>query len=413
MLNWIVILLVIWAWVCVGNVIYFIIRWYLYGRQLRLWSHTSADRVAVIESVKGVDEDFHQHVTALIQQDHPCFRVIFCLSDTRDPAFQSLAAFFKLDTGASAPAYRITRQRLSELNQGSFGLESVDIVVAGRAETCSQKIFNQIRAYDLLLPEDKVVAWVDADTCLSPSWLNDLVYPIREKTHAAVTGYRCLVPVGRDWPSALISVINSSILTLLGDPWRNSLWGGSMAMTRQVFERFRIPEYVKRCFTDDVSVAALLKKNGIPIYFSFAVLPPGKIKYTFGEMFNFGRRQYMYARFYYKFHVFIAGLLLSGFTTAFFFLLAKLLVQPGRFDLLFFAGLTGAMGIRGIIRFSFIRYGLRMPEYGLKCLFLETLGTPLIHLLHLVICCAAMVGHTVEWAGITYKIKGPFNVKVV
>jgi len=69
--------------------------------------------------------------------------------------------------------------------------------------------------------------------------------------------------------------------------------------------------------------------------------------------------------------------------------------------------------VRGIVRFVFIRYILKLPEYGLKCLFLETLGTPLIHLLHLSLCLAAMVGNRIEWAGITYKIKGPFNVKVV
>ncbi|MCK5096859.1 MAG: hypothetical protein KAR45_02090 [Desulfobacteraceae bacterium] len=417
MLNQTTIILVILAWVCVGNVIYFITRWHLYQRQLRLKSHKPADCVAVIESVKGTDKNFYQHVTALINQDHLCFRVIFCLSDTQDPAFQSLTSFFKLDTKldtrASISAYHISKQRLSELNHGSSGLQSVDIVVAGIAETCSQKIFNQLCAYDLLLPEDKIVAWVDADICLSAAWLNDLVYPLHKKTFAASTGYRCLAPLGHDLPSAFISVINSSILTLLGDPWRNSFWGGSMAMTRQVFEKFKVPEYVKKCFSDDESVAALLKKNRIPIYFSFAVLPLGKVKYTFKEMLNFGQRQYMCARFYYKFHVFIAWLLLSGFTLVFFSLFTKLFITPTGFNLLLFIGLVSAMAIRGIIRFSFIRYILKIPEYNLKCLLLETLGTPFIHLLHLGICFSALLGHEVEWAGITYKIKGPFNVKIV
>ena len=413
MLELIIIFLVLWAWVCVGNVIYFVIQWYLNDQRLKLHKHKPTRCVAVIESVKGADKNFHRHVTALINQDHPCFRVIFCLSDTHDPAFLSLTSFFNLNTDASANTYSIPKQRLLELNLGSSGLKSIDIVVAGQAKTCSQKIFNQTRAYDLRSPEDNVVAWVDADTCLSASWLRYLVFPLHKRIHAAATGYRCLVPSGHDWPSAFISVINSSILTLLGNPWRNSFWGGSMAMTREVFEKFKISKYVRQCFSDDESVAALLKKNNIPINFAFAVLPPGKIKYTFKEMFNFGRRQYMCAKFYYKFHVFIACLLLGGFTMAFFSLLAKLLVQPVGFDLLLFTGLTAAMVVRGIVRFVFIRYILKLPEYGLKCLFLETLGTPLIHLLHLSLCLAAMVGNRIEWAGITYKIKGPFNVKVV
>jgi ceramide glucosyltransferase len=412
-MDLITILLVVLAWVCIGNVIFFIFRWYLYRRQLRLKNHNSADCVAVIESVKNADKDYYQHVTALINQDHLCFRIIFCLSDTHDPSFQSLSTFFKLNIETFATQYHITRQNLDKLKIGSSGLKSVDIVVAGTAETCSQKIFNQLSAYDLLLPEDQIVAWVDADTCLSAAWLNDLVYPLYKKTFAASTGYRCLAPGGHDWSSAFISVINSSILTLLGDPWQNSFWGGSMAMTRQVFEKFKVPEYVKQCFSDDESVAALLKNNRIPIYFSYAVLPLGKIKYTFKEMLNFGQRQYMCARFYYKFHVFIAGLLLSAFTLVFFFLLTKLLFTPSGFNILLFTGLVNAMVIRGIIRFSFIRYILKIDEYNLKCLFLETLGTPLVHLLHLGICFSALMIRKVEWAGITYKIKGPFNVKIV
>ena len=412
-MDLIIILIVALAWVCIGNVMVFILRWYLYQPKHATHQIKSADCVAVIEAVKGADKDFHQHVIALINQNHHCFRVIFCLSDINDPAFQLLGTFFKLNIKTHVKKYKITRKNLDKLKLGSSGLQSIDIVVAGTAKTCSQKIFNQVCAYDLLLPEDSIIAWVDADICLPPTWLDDLVYPLYGKAYAASTGYRCLVPSGHDWVSAFISVINSSILTLLGDPWRNSFWGGSMAMTRQVFNKFNIPQYVKKCFSDDASVAALLKKNRIPIYFSFAVLPMGKIKYTLKEMLNFGQRQYICARFYYKFHIFIAGLLLGGFTLVFFFLATKLFVQPTDFNMLLFTLLVSAMVVRGIVRFSFIRYILKTPLYNMKCLFLETVGTPLIHLLHLGIWFSALMVNKIEWAGITYKIKGPFNVKIV
>ncbi|MBT6341229.1 MAG: hypothetical protein HOJ48_18230 [Desulfobacula sp.] len=412
LLSQVFIILVIWAWVCVGNVIYFVIRWFWFNRfQNKAPKDKGDQQVVVIEAVKGVEKEFHAHVLSLMAQAYPCYRLIFCLSDAKDPAFGFLTDFFGLD---SLPrVYHLDREDIQDLHQVNPGLISIDIVLAGQARTCSQKICNQIAAYGCLTPQDKLLAWVDADVCLTDSWLADLVYPIQNKTLAAVTGYRCLVPEGQDWVSAFISVINSSILTLFGDPWRNSFWGGSMAMTRQVFDKFQIPVYVKQCFSDDESVAALLKKNNIPIYFSYAVLPPSTIKYTFREMFNFGRRQYMCARFYYKFHVFIAVVLLGGFTMAFLILTAKLFFWQTGSDILLFFGLTSAMGVRGIFRFSFIRYTLKIQGYGFKCFLLETLGTPLIHLLHLCICFSAMVGNTVDWAGITYKIKDPFNVKVL
>jgi Glycosyl transferase family 21 len=411
------ILLVIWAWVCVGNVIYFAGRWYWFGRRLNLKKispeNSQLKRVAVIEAVKGVEKNFHSHVRSLINQAYPCYRLIFCINNTQDPAFGFLVIFFGLEPQAGTQAYHLGREKIQGLNRISQGLVCVDIVLAGQAMTCSQKICNQIAAYACLDPEDRLIAWVDADACLSDSWLGDLTHPIQNRQLAASTGYRCLVPAGPDWASALTSVINSSILTLLGDHWRNSLWGGSMALTRSAFEKFEIPDYVSRCFSDDESVGALLKKKGIPIYFSFAVLPLGKITYTFTQMFNFGRRQYICARLYYKFHLFIAWLLMSGFSLAFFVLLVRAAGRPQGIDLWLFLGLITAMGLRGLFRFCFIRYLLGRSEYGLKCLFLETAGTPITHLIHLMICCSAMAGSRVEWAGITYKIKGPFHVTII
>ncbi len=413
-MDLIIILIIVLAWVCIGNVILFVFRWHRNHTKPEIDRIKFIGCVAVIEAVKGADKNFHDHVISLINQSHDCFKVIFCLSDINDPAFQSLVDIFQ--PGTEIPyndGYNISKKDLEKLKLGSPGLQSVDIVIAGTAKTCSQKIFNQICAYDLLAPEDRIIAWVDADISLGATWLDNLINPLYGKTSAASTGYRCLVPSCHDWSSAIVSVINASILTLSGDPWRNSFWGGSMAMTRQVFDKFNIPQYVKKCFSDDESVAALLKKNKIPIYFSFAVLPMGKIKYTFRAMFNFGQRQYICARFYYKFHIFIAGILLSGFTLVFFVLAAKLFFQPTGFNILIFTLLISAMVIRGMIRFGFIRYMLKMPGYNLKCLFLETLGTPLIHFVHLGICISALMKHEIEWAGITYKIKGPFNVKIV
>ena len=406
------IIVVLLAWLCVGNVIYFIFRYCYFDKRLKIQNHKSFDSVAVIESVKGISDDFHQHVDALLNQNHECFRIIFCLCDSKDPAFAFLASHFNLKLKESNSAYHISKPDLSKLNRGSLGLKSVDIVLAGKAKTCSQKIFNQIRAYELLLPSDRIVAWIDADISLTENWLTSLLNPIWKKSDAAVTAYRCISPKQTDWPSAFTSVMNSSILTLLGDPWRNSFWGGSMAMTRSVFDKFQIPEYVKNCFSDDESLAFLLKNNHIPIYFSYAVLPQGTINYTFKEMCNFGRRQYMCARFYYKFHIFIAVVLLGGFTLTFFSLITKLLIQSTILDMFLFFAFINAMILRGLIRFTFIRHLLGIRSYNLKCLILETIGSPLTHLLHLGICFSALLGHKVAWAGINYQITGPYNVKV-
>lgn len=401
------IILVVWAWVCVGNVIYFIlkrrIRLKQNGRGVKKWP-----KVAVVEAVKGIETDFQDHLAALVTQDYPCYRLIFSLSHEQDPAHGFLREYFSVAEGETT----WNRKGIEDRTRISPGLVSVDIVTGTRAVTCSQKIQNQRRAYETLTPEDETLAWVDADTQLSGTWLKDLVYPLLKRDHAASTGYRCLLPRDKDWVSALTSVMNASVLTCLGDEYRNSLWGGSMAMSRRTFGQYDISGYVSRCFSDDESVGALLKKNKVPVIFAFPVIPEGKIRYSFAQMFNFGRRQYTCARHYYKFHLFIAWLLLTGFSLAFWGLLAQIIFWQEATAAVLFAGLYTAMILRGLLRYAFIRFGLKRPEYNFKCLAFETVGTPVVHLIHLMICCSAMVGSRVEWAGITYTLKGPFDVTV-
>lgn len=413
MMDQIAFLVVCCSWAAVVNVVYFIIRWYFYGLGLKNQDQKPARRVAIIEAVRGVTHNYHQHVTALLNQNHPCFRVIFCLEDTRDPAFHFLSNYFGIDRSNPGQSIHINRLRLSDLNIGSAGLLSVDIVTAGMAETCSQKSYNLNRAYDVLTKEDTLMAWVDADAELSSRWLKELLHPLKGKSNAAATGYRCLVPSGKNWTSAFISVINASILTLYGDPWRNSLWGGSMSMTRPVFETLKIREYVSRCFSIDASVSALLKKNGVPIYFSFAVIPTSKVDYSFRQMMAFARRQYMSPRFYIKFHIIVSFMLLGGFLLTFLYLPLALLTQPDSLKVFGLFAFISAVLLRGGIRFGFIRYTLGNKAYGFRCLFLETLGTPLVVLVHILIFCSAFYGNTVTWAGITYRVKGPFHVEVI
>lgn len=399
-------ILVAWAWVCAGNILYFVVKRHIRmkenGTGVKNWP-----RAVVIEAVKGVEPGYHAHVDQLLNQDYSAYRIIFCVSHEEDPAYSFLCAYLGMANGGAW-------NRTAFLQKGriSPGLVSVDIVTGGTAVTCSQKIQNHLAAYERLSLEDEVLAWVDADTQLPVTWLRDLVYPLVGREHAASTGYRCLLPESRDWVSALTSVLNASILTLLGDDWRNSLWGGSMAMPSRTFSRYDIKGYVSRCFSDDESVGALLKKNRVPVIFAFPVIPVGKIEYSFAQLFNFGRRQYTCARFYYRFHLFIACLLQAGFSLAFW----GLLVQVAWFDnngaAWLFLGLCMAMLTRGMLRYGFIRFGLKKEAYNLKCLFFETIGTPFVHLIHLIICCSAMAGSRVEWSGITYRLRGPFDVKV-
>lgn len=275
MMDRIVLVMVLCAWASVLNVIYFTLRWYLHNRRLRREPVVETGPVVVIEAVKGVAANYREHVVGLLHQDHNCYRVIFSLGDCQDPALAFLADYFGFEVSADFHSLHIEKTELEPTHLCGPGLQSVTILIAGPASHSSQKGHNLVRAYDLLEDQDQLLAWVDADAELSSHWLNDLLFPLRNQTFAASTGYRVLVPATRNWVAAITSVINSTILTLYGDRWRNSLWGGSMAMHREVFDKLDIRRFVHRCFSVDASVSNLLKKTRFPSFSPSGSFPPG------------------------------------------------------------------------------------------------------------------------------------------
>ena len=71
----------------------------------------------------------------------------------------------------------------------------------------------------------------------------------------------------------IVSLIGTAIEPLIGPNWRMCLWGGSMAMTREVFDELEVPKNLHGCINDDARISQLARQAGKRMrYFVTAVL---------------------------------------------------------------------------------------------------------------------------------------------
>ena len=70
--------------------------------------------------------------------------------------------------------------RLKEKLIAATKARDVQILVAGNAQSCSQKNHNLLYCYRHLPADIEVMAFADSDACLRGNWLASIVYPLRK-----------------------------------------------------------------------------------------------------------------------------------------------------------------------------------------------------------------------------------------
>src|SRR6185369_3179869 len=123
-----------------------------FGRRLYRYIHRPIEiegdaypRVVVIVPIKGLDDDTHANIQALLSQDYPEYRLIFTLESDEDPAVNLLEKMATEDS-------------------------RIEIVIAGLATSRGQKIHNQLAAAERTNEHDDVFAFMDADARPGNQW---------------------------------------------------------------------------------------------------------------------------------------------------------------------------------------------------------------------------------------------------
>jgi hypothetical protein len=171
------------------------------------------------------------------------------------------------------------------------------LIVAGPARGCGQKIHNLLAALAVLPDDVEYLAFADSDTQSGPAWLGDLLQHLDSPGVAAATAYRWLVPARPTLPNLLLHSLDAGVATVIGPARHHFVWGGSWAIRREVFERFRLASAWRQALSDDLVAARVLRWVG-RIRFEPLALAPTVIDYTWADLLAFVHRQFVLGRRY-------------------------------------------------------------------------------------------------------------------
>ena len=352
--------------------------------------------VSIIVPCRGYEQGLEKNLRALFRQNYLAYEVIFVFDNEDDESV--------------SVAKQISEESIKTVNS--------KLVIAGIALESGQKVHNLREAVMHIADESEVIIFVDSDARPSEKWLQSLIAPLRDKNVGASTGYRWFVDKQGGFATHLRSVWNSSIASALGGNMNaNFCWGGSTAITREVFEKLNIREKWKGTLSDDLMLTSELKKAGMFINFVPQCLTATVGACTFAEMLEFTTRQMKIVRVYspdlwkISFYgsliftfTFWIGVFLLFFTSGIHFWL-----------ILMFLSLILSFGTtKSWLRMKAIKLILRDYEGLLKKQFLPqiTLWT-LTPLLFFYNNLCALFSQKIVWRQIKYDLKSPKEIVIV
>lgn len=393
------------AWAAIASQLMFLYhcwRNYRYAlaraRKRRTWQQL---KVRLIVPCKGLDSNFVRNITSFYGQDYENYEIWFVVEDESDPAFGELCRL---------------RDQLSHRSKAN----DVQILVAGHSQSCSQKIHNLLYCYERIGEDVDALAFADSDVCVRGDWLVNLVWPLRKDENGGATGYRWFIPKKNNLASLVLSALNAKIAQLLGNPYFNLAWGGSMAIRTETFRDIGLDKTWSKAFSDDLSLSYAVKKAGKRIVFAPVCLAASYEATTWPELFEFARRQFLITR------VCAARTWWLGLFSSLYSVLgvwggAAMAVyaatvgaeNPALFaavPILFFAGHF----VRASLRQKAAATLLGKDAPGMKAAATaDILGSWLFSPLLLFFIISSAFGRTITWRGIRYKLLGPAETIVL
>ena len=356
--------------------------------------------VSVIAPSRRLEDGLRENISALFQQDYPAYEIVF-VTDRADDSSLSVAEEIR---GAENVAARISSQ----------------IVVAGGALGCGQKVHNLRVAASKIDQRSEVLVFVDTDARPQSNWLRSLVAPLADETIGAASGYRWFIPDRGGLASRLRSVWNASIASALGGRAdKNFCWGGSTAIRRTTFEKLKVTERWQGTVSDDFTLTRILQEEELPIHFVPACLVASVGDCGASELFEFSNRQLKITRVYAS-HLWkpvLIGSLL--FCTVFFggliLVIARAILRLpyalplGSLVLIFLLGAAKAYVRLKAVAIPLENYRKQLSRSLLEHLLLW----PFASALYLCNALAALFSRRIKWRGIIYELKSATEAVII
>ncbi len=329
---------------------------------------------SVIVTVKGEDEGLRANLDALASLDYPDYELIVAAHSAAD-----------IPGGVLPGRARVVLAHSEDPARG-------------------EKVRNLQAAIRAVRQRSRILAFCDSDARVPPCWLRALAAPLAETGVGASTGFRWFVPGGGFW-ALLRSVWDAVSAGTLGPGDNGFVWGGGMALHKEVFYAAKIQEAWNHTVTDDYPLAQAIHRSGLTIAYAPGALVPTYGTTTAAGLFAWMRRQMILTRVYcprlwrpaLAAHViYCAGMAASttalalGHTRAAALLAAQLL--PGMW--------------KGFHRARLARDAMpQCASWFRRYLWIHAAAVPLATWLWLIALLSSAAGSTFEWRGYRYTLK--------
>jgi ceramide glucosyltransferase len=361
--------------------------------------------VCVICPCKGIDVGLEANLAALLSQDYPDYELVFVIAQREDPAGSFIEGAISL----------------------SGMQEKATLVIAGSSSGRGEKINNLLKALSRVSERSHVLVFADSDACPAPDWLDNLVRPLADPQVGACTGYRWYLPVKGGFWSSLLSAWNGSVATTLGDHGRNFAWGGSTAITRDVFDSAGVADAWSKAVSDDYALTRAIQKAALGIRFVPQCLLVTREDASLRSLLEFTTRQVIITRVYRPAAWWVGIISHSLFAVCFFgqivALAGKVMMQAGgsgpisnvyvmmaaSVALIYLLG-----SLKGVLRVKSAVLALAVYRKDiLKSWWMFCLLWPLVSVVFLYNFIRSATTRRITWRGVCYELRSPSETVIV
>ncbi len=224
--------------------------------------------VSLIVPVKGHDEGLQENLASLASLDYPDYELIIA---------------------ARAP---------DDVPAGVVPAGARVVFSEGQPAGAAEKLQNLLAAVRAVRPETQVLAFADSDGRVSRGWLRALVAPLRQAEVGAATGYRVYLPQPPSFWPALRSAWNAVIFGTFAAGEVDFVWGGAMALRKELFARLGVGSLWASTASDDYVLTEAVRAAKLQLRFAPGALVVSSDAIAARELLVWIRRQMIITRVY-------------------------------------------------------------------------------------------------------------------
>ena len=217
-----------------------------------LWKYLQTFRGATVPP--AADSDFPPALVVLCLRGADPF-LSDCVRRLLDSSYPKLTIRIVVDSPED-PSLPVVRSILESRRDSCAEL----MILKNRLPHCSGKVSGLLQATESLPAECQIVAWIDGDSLLHRTALQELADGLRDPAVGAVSGNRWYLP-----PEASLSGLTRMLWNGFAVPTMNVvgvLWGGCMAARADDFRNPQLRRRLALSFIEDSTVASYVRESG-------------------------------------------------------------------------------------------------------------------------------------------------------